>query len=195
MNLLCLFGSALGWSLMAAWEHMPARWLCDYGQPPPVRAENVHKSVRIWKKIFCAAGFGCYTVLSGWGADAESSVRTIFADTKTALSFASMLLAVWLLGLVLLADKNYQIIPDQLVVLLVLVGVLRASAAGNVAERLTAGFFVRRCFFFWEARQACLHIGGPGLFAASEWETSSCSLQSAYSLAFRTGFPYWRRLL
>lgn len=144
-----------GWSLTAAWEHMPAEWLCDYGQTPVVRGERGGKRNRKRMILLSAAGCGCYTVLLTWDMLSDCGLLSEWSllpewgfllegsgqmqARVSAMAFFwtfSALAAVWALGLVFLADRKYQIIPDQMLWIIGAVGVMRALAEGWSETRL-----------------------------------------------------------
>ena len=104
-----VLGIVLGSSAVYTFNHIPARWLTDYGEEPSKELLDTTtqrvKSVPykyIFTGLFIAAGI-------------YQGVR----DPYIALPF---LAALWLLLLMSMADIKYMIVPDQLIMLLVLTG-------------------------------------------------------------------------
>ncbi len=96
-------GIFLGCSLVYAFNHMPARWLCDYGQEPSEKVLSPHRQ-RLpgspWKWVFSATfiAFAIYTGVNHW-------VYGIAA-----------LAAVWFLFQIIIGDFLYRIIADEMVI-------------------------------------------------------------------------------
>ena len=91
-------------------NHIPAAWLCDYGQEPTgVLAEPGAQRISgmPWKLVF--SGFfavcGAYIVTLGGRGMAYA---------------VPLLVCVWLLLMIAVADGKFMVIPDQFVVFLVL---------------------------------------------------------------------------
>ena len=88
-----------------AFNHLPAKWLCDYGEEPSAELRDPYtqrvKSVP-WKYIFSML----FVVLN---------IRLVLLDPQYALAATA---ALWLLLEMAIADRKYRIVPDQLIALL-----------------------------------------------------------------------------
>ncbi len=95
-------GVLLGCSLVYGFNHMPAKWLCDYGQEPSEKVRSPHGQ-RLpgmpWKWVFSATFIvlGMYTGVHHW----------VYA--------IAVLAACWFLFQIAIGDLLYHIIPDEMV--------------------------------------------------------------------------------
>ena len=84
-------------------NHLPAKWLCDYGEVP---AEDKLQRQRInstpWKVLF-----SCLLVLIG-----------VYLSTIDPLYAAAVVITTFLLILISIADAKYMIVPDEIVIAL-----------------------------------------------------------------------------
>lgn len=100
-------GIPAGFGAVYIFNHMPASWLCDYGEKPPQELTDPYIQ-RVkgfpWRWIY-AAGFSCLLV------------RLTLFDIQFA---AAGLFACWAMLIIGLADLKYMIIPDQFVIMLAL---------------------------------------------------------------------------
>lgn len=105
MAVLILAGGLLGYFGLWFFNHMPAKWLVDYGQEPGEELIDPY-SQRIksypWKFVMVA-----FMVIA--------AVKLSLGNVYIA---CGGLMALWALMLMAIADKKYGIIPDQLVVIL-----------------------------------------------------------------------------
>lgn len=103
--LAILAGVLEGNGAVYAFNHMPARWLCDYGETPSEELRDPYtqrvKSVP-WKYIFSML----FVVLN---------IKLVLTDLQFALAASA---ALWILLELAIADKKYRIVPDQLLALL-----------------------------------------------------------------------------
>ena len=96
-------GIVLGNGSVYVFNHLPAKWLCDYGEIP---AEDKLKRQRItstpWKVIF-----SCLLVLVG-----------VYLSTIDPLYAAAAVVTAFLLILISISDAKYMIVPDEIVIAL-----------------------------------------------------------------------------
>ncbi len=98
-----ILGIIGGSGAVYAFNHMPAQWLCDYGEVPMEdKLQRQRINSRPWKALF--------------------SVLLVAGGVKLAAEdflFALPVMAViWILIIISIADAKYMIIPDQAVVAL-----------------------------------------------------------------------------
>ena len=103
-------GVLAGNGAVYAFNRLPARWLCDYGQEPsPELLSRDTQRVKSWpwKYVFTATFIiiGIYMAMMNWQYAAPAFI------------------ACWLLLLIAIADRKYMIVPDQLVLLLAVTGI------------------------------------------------------------------------
>lgn len=123
-------GLLLGCGSVYVFNHMPAKWLCDYGeQPDSVLEDKSRQRISgmpykfIFSALFIALGiyFGVHDYVFG--------ITAIFE--------------IWLLLMIGIADKKYMIIPDQFVIFLALfaipLAVYRESMADMIYGMLIGG--------------------------------------------------------
>lgn len=100
-----LLGIFEGNGAVYIFNHLPAEWLCDYGEKPDENLLDTYTQ-RVksypWKYVFTML----FAILN---------IRLVVDDWQFAVS-ASMV--IWLLLEIAISDVKYRIIPDQLVVLL-----------------------------------------------------------------------------
>ncbi len=103
MTVALILGIIGGNGAVYVFNHIPAQWLCDYGEVPKedkLRRQRINS--RPWKALF--------------------SVLMVTGGVKLAaedLLFALPVMAVmWLLIIISIADAKYMIIPDQAVIAL-----------------------------------------------------------------------------
>lgn len=155
----CLTGLILAWSLTAAWEGMPGEWFCDYREIPGRRDSREDDATKRSRFLLRTAVFAWYLSALMWGLMTGSRVQATRPEEEIAFLILSAIVTVWVLGLILMSDKKYQIIPDQLVVLLCACGVVRTSALtwlathslrsvlGVLSVHAAAGFVCAGLFF------------------------------------------------
>lgn len=109
----------LGCGAVYVLNYMPVSWLCDYGQAPEGqladieerRADGDRGAQRVgghpWKLVLSAVMFACGAYIVTLGG--HGLVYAI-----------PLMLTIWLLILIAIADGKYMIIPDQLVIFLIL---------------------------------------------------------------------------
>ena len=126
-----LVGFFAGPAAVYVFNHIPAKWLCEYGEDP---AENQIKDPRLtgeekrikenpWRWVY-AVGFICLCLrlsLIEYN-DGLLSVQPQVTTETTQLALAG-LIACWLMLIIALADLKFMIIPDQFVLLLALTSV------------------------------------------------------------------------
>ncbi len=102
-------GVILGSSAVYVFNRIPAAWLTDYGEDPSEELKDTTtqrvKSVP-WKYVFT----GLFIALG------------IYLGVRDLSIALPVIIAVWLLLLMSMADIKYMIVPDQLIMLLVLTG-------------------------------------------------------------------------
>ena len=104
-----LAGILLGNSAVYVFNRIPGKWLTDYGEEPSEEllrptAQRI-KSVP-WKYAFT----GIFTAVG------------IYMGVLDPSNAVPVLIALWLLTLMSIADIKYMIVPDQLIILLVMTG-------------------------------------------------------------------------
>lgn len=111
ISMLCVpAGIFLGNSAVYVINHVPASWLCDYGEIPteekfPQGRQRLNSHP--WKLAFSAMFAGI----------------AIYLCNKDLAYAVPALVEIWLLLLIAIADKKYMIIPDQFVIFLALASV------------------------------------------------------------------------
>ena len=107
--LAIIAGILLGNSAVYIFNRIPGKWLTDYGEEPTEEllhpTEQRIKSVP-WKYAFT----GLFTAVG------------IYMGVRDPYLTAPLLIALWLLLLMSIADIKYMIVPDQLIMLFVLTG-------------------------------------------------------------------------
>lgn len=115
-----VFAAGLGFSAVFVWNRMPAGWLCDYGQEVSEDKKERGISMGFW---------GPLLALFFAGAGLISAVPEIFWEngrTGTGGRTFFVLAALWCLLLICFSDLHFQIIPDQFVLGLLLLGLAAA---------------------------------------------------------------------
>lgn len=122
-----IVGFFAGPAVVYVFNHMPARWLCEYGEDPSGDPRLTGEEKRIkenpWRWVY-AVGFICLCLrlslieYSGGQLTVQPEVTT--ATTQIA---AAGLIACWLMLIIALADLKFMIIPDQFVLLLALTSI------------------------------------------------------------------------
>ncbi|MBQ6608487.1 MAG: prepilin peptidase [Firmicutes bacterium] len=104
-----VLGVILGSSAVYVFNRIPAAWLTDYGEEPSEELKDTStqrvKSVP-WKYVFT----GLFIALG------------IYLGVRDLSIALPVIIALWLLLLMSIADIKYMIVPDQLIMLLVLTG-------------------------------------------------------------------------
>ncbi len=123
-----IVGFFAGPAAVYVFNHMPARWLCEYGEDPEknpkLAKELAEGEKRIkenpWRWVY-AVGFICLCLRLSLieYSDGQLSVQPEVTTATTQLALAG-LIACWLMLIIALADLKYMIIPDQFVLLLAL---------------------------------------------------------------------------
>lgn len=150
-------GTLAGVSAVFAFNRIPAKWLCDYGQEPDrgMWGERIKK--RPWTAVFILV----FTA---------SSLKLL---EQGFLYAVPGLVSLWLLLLIGIADRKYMIIPDQMVILLAAVAFgfipFHASWQSHLAGALAGGGcilligIIGRLLF----RKESMGFGDVKLFAAA----------------------------
>ena len=104
-----VLGIVLGSSAVYVFNRIPAAWLTDYGEEPTEELRDTStqrvKSVP-WKYVFT----GLFIAVG------------IYMGVRDLPLALPVLIAIWLLLLMSIADIKYMIVPDQLIMLFVLTG-------------------------------------------------------------------------
>ena len=107
--LAIIAGTLLGNSAVYVFNRIPGRWLTDYGEEPS--EELLHPTTQRVKSVPYKYVFtGLFIAVA------------IYRGIKDPSNAVSLLIALWLLLLMSIADVKYMIVPDQLIMLLVLTG-------------------------------------------------------------------------
>lgn len=155
--LLAVAGSTQGALVVAVWNGMPARWLCDYGEAETSRHQRRQLPAVLWGTFF-GAGFvfaGFYVFLREVGASGvsfgnsgaakeslrEAIERLMMSSMERALLTALSVMGIlWFLLLIFMADRKYMVIPDQFTAGLAVWGAASAiasAAAGELTRELS----------------------------------------------------------
>lgn len=104
-----------------AFNHIPAQWLCDYGEVPKEdKLQRQRINSRPWKALF--------SVLMVAGGVKLAADDFLFAMPVMA--------AMWLLIIISIADAKYMIIPDQAVIALAVCSVGFVNYHSNPLDML-----------------------------------------------------------
>ena len=102
-------GTILGNGAVYIFNHLPGKWLVDYGEEPS--EELLHPTTQRIKSVpFKYVFTGLFIALA------------IYMGIRDPASCPAFLIASWLLLLMSIADVRYMIVPDQLIMLLILTG-------------------------------------------------------------------------
>ena len=119
-----IMGFFAGPAAVYVFNHMPAGWLCEYGEDPYKNPRLAKGEKRIkenpWRWVY-SVGFICLCLRLSLieYTDGQLSVQS-GATTLTTQLAAAGLIACWILLIIALADLKFMIIPDQFVLLLAL---------------------------------------------------------------------------
>ncbi len=119
-----IMGFFAGPAAVWVFNHMPASWLCEYGEDPSKNPRLAGGEKRIkenpWRWVY-AAGFMCLCLRLSLIEYSEGrlTVQPEATGLTTQLAAAG-LVACWILLIIALADLKFMIIPDQFVLLLAL---------------------------------------------------------------------------
>ena len=102
-------GLVLGSAAVYVFNHLPGKWLCDYGQEPS--EELLHPTTQRIKSTPWKFVFSGFFVVIGIKMGVENPFYAIAA-----------VCAIWLLLEMAIADIKYMIVPDQLIVMLIICG-------------------------------------------------------------------------
>lgn len=119
--LALILGVLGGNGAVYAFNHMPAQWLCDYGEVPKEdKLQRQRINSRPWKALFSVL-----LVVGG--------VKLAAEDIFFALP---VMAAMWLLIIISIADAKYMIIPDQAVIALAVCSVGFVNYHSNPLDML-----------------------------------------------------------
>ena len=120
-----LIGFFAGPAAVYVFNHMPASWLCEYGEDPAKDPRLTAGERRIkenpWRWIY-SVGFICLCLRLALFEYEEGGLLSVQPEvtTMTTQLAAAGLIACWILLVIALADLKFMIIPDQFVLLLAL---------------------------------------------------------------------------
>ena len=120
-----LIGFFAGPAAVYVFNHMPASWLCEYGEDPAKDPRLAAGEKRIkenpWRWVYAVGFIGLCLRLSLFEYEKGGllSVQPGVTAMTTQLAAAG-LIACWILLIIALADLKFMIIPDQFVLLLAL---------------------------------------------------------------------------
>lgn len=104
-----LFGFLAGYFAIYAFNKFPEKWFCDYGEIPsqhPVLEREKRMASYPWKPALAMI----FTVIC---------IKLGIEDWQLAIP---SVIAIWIIVEIILSDRLYMIIPDQLVILLTITG-------------------------------------------------------------------------
>lgn len=140
-----LLGFFAGPAIVYVFNHIPASWLCEYGELPadnPKFAEELkdphYKRLKEnpWRWVY-AAGFMCLCIKISLSEYQGGMLDVPFSESLASGQVAlAALISCWLMLIIALADLKYMIIPDQFVLLLVLSGIGFFPTFGGVLQPL-----------------------------------------------------------
>lgn len=166
--------AVFSWLSVTVFNAVPAAWLCDYGEKP--NEELLGKRVFLFPHgavIALVYLFAFFTLFLQFG---ESSYFYIGCSAAIALTLTG------------LADWNYRIIPDQFVLLLVLVAV-----ALSFCDRVSGALFFRDWYspvlgaISGAALMLLMNLLGKALFKKDSLGAGDLKLFAAAGIF--TGFP------
>ena len=105
-----LLGILLGNSLVYVFNHIPGKWLVDYGETPDEELE--HPTVQRLKSTPWKYVFSIFFIFLG-----------ILLFVRNILYAIPVLLASWLLTIMAVSDRKYMVVPDQFIILLLVTSV------------------------------------------------------------------------
>ena len=120
-----LIGFFAGPAAVYVFNHMPASWLCEYGEDPAKDPRLAAGERRIkenpWRWVY-SVGFICLCLRLSLFEYEEGGLLSVQPEvtTMTTQLAAAGLIACWILLVIALADLKFMIIPDQFVLLLAL---------------------------------------------------------------------------
>lgn len=112
-----------------AYEHMPAKWFCDYGESPGERHSKQSRHLSVLKVMLFAL------ITSG-----ATAAFAYFSNNDSWLNIVSFSLTAAVLLLIALSDIKFNIIPNELLAITLLFGLPLAFRNGYM-QPLT-GFLV-----------------------------------------------------
>ena len=209
------FIAALGMGplAVAAWNHMPAHWLCDYGET----VNQAHREKKLaffpWAFLFSIGFGGAYARMGLEWSLAQGGCGALWVWERACvcegsggekelllwrLCTAVILAVLWIMLLLCIADLKFLIIPDQLSAALLFLGILmialRTRAGGEGADH-AAGFW--RGFFSMLAvgiGSGFLCAGGFWIFsrfAAKAWAGASRAVAGGFWTFSRFAAKAW----
>jgi len=104
-----IFGFLAGHATIYAFNKFPVTWFCEYGEPPSEKlkeAGNARMKSHPWKMAFSML----FTVIA---------IKLGIENWQLAIP---AVIAIWIVVEIIIADRLYMIIPDQLVMLLAITG-------------------------------------------------------------------------
>ena len=119
-----IIGFFAGPAAVYVFNHMPAAWLCEYGEDPARDPRLAKGEKRIkenpWRWVYSVC-FICLCLRLSLieYSDGQLSVQSEITTMTTQIALAG-LIACWLMLIIALADLKFMIIPDQFVLLLAL---------------------------------------------------------------------------
>ncbi len=117
-------GLVLGSAAVYVFNHLPGKWLCDYGQEPS--EELLHPTTQRIKSTPWKFVFSGFFVVIGIKMGVENPFYAIAA-----------VCAIWLLLEMAIADIKYMIVPDQLIIALLVCGLgMIPQGTGTATEIL-----------------------------------------------------------
>lgn len=119
-----IMGFFAGPAAVYVFNHMPAAWLCEYGEDPAKDPRLAKGEKRIkenpWRWVYSACFmYLCLRLSLIEYSEGRLSVQPEVTTMTTQLAAAG-LIACWILLIIALADLKFMIIPDQFVLLLAL---------------------------------------------------------------------------
>lgn len=202
-----LIGFFAGPAAVWVFNHMPAKWLCDYGESPEARERLVGRPGTLapqkdgivvkrikenpWRWVY-AVGFICLCLRLSLADIMDGFVDTqnqtgwaaggfgsITADAGASVQLAvAGLIACWILLIIALADLKYMIIPDQFVLLLAVSAVGFTPYFRHIKEMILTG------------QEPAAYGGGTGAGAIHYWpvETLGAFGEPLIGFAIGAGF-------
>lgn len=158
-------GFFAGPAAVYVFNHMPERWLCEYGETPKPAEQPVKRiKENPWRWIY-SAGFICLCLRLSTVYD-STGTASVRQSVESAQIAAAGLIICWIMLIIALADLKYMIIPDQFVLMLAIssIGFMPlwdaegAAAAEGIWQELTG---------FWQPLLGMVIGGGAMLMFAA----------------------------
>lgn len=158
-------GFFAGPAAVYVFNHMPEKWLCEYGEAPKP-AEQPEKRIKEnpWRWIY-SAGFICLSLRLSTAVYGSTGTAFLRQSIEGAQIAAAGLVVCWLMLIIALADLKYMIIPDQFVLMLA-ISAIGFMPLWNADEKTAASGIWQELTGFWQPLLGMVIGGGAMLIFA-----------------------------